>query len=66
VNKISTETVSPVGGSRLSSLGGSLRLGELRPGQGPRHALKLNVYGRQAFYGWPNQGPMLDLARQYG
>ncbi len=39
------------GGSRLSSLGGSLRLGELRPGQqGPRHALKLNVYGRQAFY----------------
>jgi hypothetical protein len=39
------------GGSGLSSLGGSLRLGELRPGQdGPSHALKLNVYGRQAFY----------------
>jgi hypothetical protein len=39
------------GASGLSSLGGSLRLGELRPGQqGPRHALKLNVYGRQAFY----------------
>jgi hypothetical protein len=39
------------GGSRLSSLGGSLRLGELRPGQqGPRHALKLNVYARQALY----------------
>jgi hypothetical protein len=39
------------GGSRLSSLGGSLRLGELRPDQqGPRHALKLNVYARQAFY----------------
>jgi hypothetical protein len=39
------------GGSGLSSLGGSLRLGELRPGeQGPRHALKVNVYGRQALY----------------
>ena len=39
------------GGSGLSSLGGSLRLSELRPGQqGPRHTLKLNVYGRQAFY----------------
>ncbi|HEY2003644.1 MAG TPA: hypothetical protein VGH44_00840 [Candidatus Saccharimonadia bacterium] len=32
------------GGSRLSALGGSIRLGELRPGQqGPRHALKVNV-----------------------
>jgi hypothetical protein len=35
------------GGSGLSSLGGSIRLGELRPGQqGPSHALKVNVYAR--------------------
>lgn len=33
------------GGSGMSSLGGTLRLGELRPGsQGPRHALKLTVF----------------------
>lgn len=39
------------GGSRLSAIGGSLRLGELRPGgQGPRHALKLNVYAAQVLY----------------
>jgi hypothetical protein len=32
------------GGSGLSSLGGTLRVGELRPGSGPiRHALKLNL-----------------------
>jgi hypothetical protein len=32
------------GGSDLSAIGGSIRVGELRPGQqGPRHALKLNV-----------------------
>lgn len=35
------------GGSGLSALGGSIRLGELRPGQeGPRHVLKVNVYGK--------------------
>jgi hypothetical protein len=39
------------GGSGLSSFGGSLRVGELRPGQqGPRHALKLNVYAYQVLY----------------
>jgi hypothetical protein len=32
------------GGSRMSALGGTIRVGELRPGQqGPRHALKVNV-----------------------
>jgi hypothetical protein len=36
------------GGSGLSALGGSLRVGELRPGLAPpRHALKINVYARQ-------------------
>jgi hypothetical protein len=35
------------GGSGMSALGGSIRIGELRPGQtGPRHALKVNLYAR--------------------
>jgi len=39
------------GGSYLSAIGGSIRVGELRPGsQGPRHALKVNVYAKQALY----------------
>ncbi|GJJ01795.1 hypothetical protein RugamoR64_23330 [Duganella rhizosphaerae] len=39
------------GGSRMSAIGGTLRRGELRPGgQGPRHALKLNVYAAQVLY----------------
>jgi hypothetical protein len=39
------------GGSGLSALGGSIRLGELRPGgQGPRHALKIEVYAYEALY----------------
>jgi len=39
------------GGSGLSALGGDIRMGELRPGQqGPRHALKVNVYAAQALY----------------
>lgn len=43
------------GGSGLSALGGSIRLGELRPGQqGPRHVLKVNVYGRGELHRCPN------------
>lgn len=40
------------GGSGLSAIGGSIRLGELRPGStfGPRHALKINVYAKEALY----------------
>lgn len=39
------------GGSGLSAIGGSLRLGELRPGgEPPRHALKVNVYAKEALY----------------
>ena len=40
------------GGSGLSSIGGSIRLGELRPGTttGPRHALKVNVYAKEALF----------------
>ncbi len=40
------------GGSGLSAIGGSLRLGELRPGSttGPRHALKINVYAKEVLY----------------
>ncbi|MDB5762060.1 MAG: hypothetical protein JWQ21_1055, partial [Herminiimonas sp.] len=39
------------GGSGLSAIGGSIRVGELRPGQtGPRHAIKVNVYAKEALY----------------
>lgn len=39
------------GGSGLSAIGGAIRLGELRPGmQGPRHALKIAIYAREALY----------------
>jgi hypothetical protein len=41
------------GGSGLSSIGGSIRVGELRPSTattGPRHALKVNVYAKEALY----------------
>jgi hypothetical protein len=40
------------GGSGLSAVGGSIRLGEMRPGtlEGPRHALKVNVYAKEALY----------------
>lgn len=39
------------GGSGLSALGGSLRVGELRPDQAPpKHALKVNLYARQFLY----------------
>jgi hypothetical protein len=51
------------GGSGLSTLGGALRVGELRPGDatGPRHALKVTLYMKEAFrceteeacYRWP-------------
>jgi hypothetical protein len=40
------------GGSGMSAIGGSIRLGEMRPGtlEGPRHALKVNVYAKEALY----------------
>lgn len=40
------------GGSGLSAVGGSIRVGELRPGTttGPRHVLKLAVYAREVLY----------------
>lgn len=39
------------GGSGMSAIGGSIRLGELRPGgTGPKHALKLAVYAKEALY----------------
>jgi len=40
------------GGSGLSAIGGSIRMGELRPGTttGPRHALKVNVYAKEVLY----------------
>lgn len=50
------------GGSGMSAIGGTLRIGELRPGQsGPRHALSMTLYMKEAFrcttqtdcYRWP-------------
>jgi hypothetical protein len=39
------------GGSGLSAVGGTLRVGELTPNSGPiRHALKVNIFGRQNIY----------------
>jgi hypothetical protein len=39
------------GGSGLSAIGGTLRLGELRPGKAaPRHALKLDVDSREVLF----------------
>lgn len=40
------------GGSGLSAIGGSIRMGEMRPGSttGPRHALKVNVYAKEVLY----------------
>jgi hypothetical protein len=40
------------GGSGLSAIGGSIRIGELRPGSttGPRHAIKVNVYAKEALF----------------
>lgn len=39
------------GGSGLSAIGGTLRLGELTPTSGPiRHALKVNIFGKKNIY----------------
>jgi hypothetical protein len=39
------------GGSGLSAIGGTLRLGELMPNSGPlRHALKVNLFGARNYY----------------
>ena len=63
------------GGSRLSAIGGALRVGELVPGAGPiRHVLKVNLHGRENLYydeetgghRWP--APVADggASRSYG
>lgn len=38
------------GGSRMSSIGGTIRVGELRPGNVIRHALKVNIFGKRNMY----------------
>lgn len=39
------------GATGLSSLGGSIRVGELRPGsQGPKHVLKMNISAKKSLY----------------
>jgi hypothetical protein len=65
------------GGSGLSAIGGSIRLGELRPGArtGPRHALKVNVYAKEALFEcasrdecfrWPARSADTGAAGSYG
>lgn len=45
------------GGSHMSVLGGTIRLGELVPGGEIRHAIKMNVYGmKYLFYDSINKG----------
>jgi hypothetical protein len=49
------------GGSTLSAIGGTLRMGELRPNGPPvRHALKIDLYGKDNFY---NDGVYADSYR---
>jgi hypothetical protein len=38
------------GASGMSSIGGTVRVGELLPGGTIRHALKINLYGRRNYY----------------
>lgn len=39
------------GGSRLGTLGGAIRLGEMRPGSsGPHHALKINLFSKMELF----------------
>lgn len=64
------------GGSYMSALGGTIRVGELRPGgQPPRHALKLDVDTREAFapcatkpecFRWPAKAADSDAVGYYG
>jgi hypothetical protein len=65
------------GGSGLSAIGGSIRLGELRPGAGtgPRHVLKVNVYAKEALFRcrvrtdcfrWPAQSADTGAIGMYG
>lgn len=49
------------GGSGLSAIGGTLRVGELRPGgPAPAHALKLELFAAQNYY---NDGNQVDCYR---
>ena len=64
------------GGSGLSAIGGTLRMGELRPGgQGPAHALKVAVYSALVLsrcpvisdcYRWPADRADSDATSSYG
>ena len=63
------------GGSGLSCIGGTLRVGELVPGAGPiRHALKVNIYAAHNLYydeetrgyRWPARKADGYAARTYG
>jgi hypothetical protein len=60
------------GGSGLSSIGGTIRLGEFVPGGGIHHAIKINLYGSTTLspssggYRWPASKADLCAATCYG
>jgi hypothetical protein len=64
------------GGSKLSALGGSIRMGELRPGQqGMRHALKVALFKQMEYYDcsltsecyrWPASSSDSGAVNDYG
>lgn len=72
----SVGTFGSHGGSGLSAIGGTLRVGELRPNSGaPRHALKINVFAKQVLttcktktecYTWPAKGADSYAVGHYG
>jgi hypothetical protein len=58
VDLTSNGTLGAHGGSGLSAVGGMLRLGELLPDSPPiRHALKLELYAHQYYYGGHDLNP---------
>jgi hypothetical protein len=64
------------GGSKMSALGGSIRIGEMRSGQqGVKHAIKINVYSPRDLYNcavrtdcfrWPAPGADTGAESSYG
>lgn len=64
------------GGSKLSALGGSIRVGELRPGQqGMHHAVKINLFKQMDYYNcstvsecyrWPASVADSNAVNNYG
>ena len=56
VNLVGAGIVGTHWGSGLSTIGGSIRKGELIGSEPIRHAIKLNVWGKQLYYGQDRKG----------